>query len=71
MENEGTAVYAQDMLTLPGTWLRRVRLWYARGRTWQQGPYRVAPPLTAVPTAAPMRSGGPKGTPGAPSARAG
>jgi hypothetical protein len=32
-------MYPQDMLTLPENWLRKVRLWYARGRTWQ----RVAP----------------------------
>ena len=42
-ENEATAVYPQDMLTQPGTWLRRVRMWYAQGRSWQPAGRRAAP----------------------------
>ncbi len=41
-EQEGGAdMYATDMLTLPGAWLRRTRLWYARGRTWRQAAART------------------------------
>ena len=29
-------MYPLDLLTLPGTFLRRTRLWYAKGRTWRQ-----------------------------------
>ncbi|HKI31390.1 MAG TPA: hypothetical protein VKA46_05955 [Gemmataceae bacterium] len=35
--NWATAMYPLDLLTLPATWLRRTRLWYARGRTWRPG----------------------------------
>ncbi len=64
-------MYAQDMLILPGTWLRRVRLWYARGRTWRQGTYRLAASPLAGSAPRPTRPDAPKGTPNAAGARAG
>jgi hypothetical protein len=37
-------MYPIDMLTLPGSWLRRTRLWYARGRTWRPAANRPENP---------------------------
>jgi hypothetical protein len=45
-------MYPLDMFSLPGFWLRRTRLWYARGRTWQRtagGDRRAAPVADATP----------------------
>jgi hypothetical protein len=59
-------MYATDMLTLPGAWLRRTRLWYARGRTWRQAaartgtasdPVSVTAPRTDSSGPAPRRGG--------------
>jgi hypothetical protein len=37
-------MYPLDLLTLPGSWLRRTRLWYARGRTWRPAARRADNP---------------------------
>jgi hypothetical protein len=35
-------MYPLDLMTLPGNFLRRTRLWYARGRSWSRTPARPA-----------------------------
>ena len=42
-------MYPLDLLTLPGTFLRRTRLWYAKGRTWRQTTVRVKSAMIAAP----------------------
>ncbi len=37
-------MYPLDLMTHPTTFLRRTRLWYARGRTWRQNAGRSAAP---------------------------
>jgi hypothetical protein len=45
-------MYPLDLLTLPGTWLRRTRLWYARGRTWRPSVGRAESPAAPARSAA-------------------
>jgi hypothetical protein len=40
-------MYPLDLISLPGTFLRRTRLWYARGRTWRDNPSRTTAPQPA------------------------
>jgi hypothetical protein len=40
-------MYPLDLLTLPGSWLRRTRLWYARGRSWRPVANRPTSPSAA------------------------
>jgi hypothetical protein len=42
-------MYPLDLMTLPGNFLRRTRLWYARGRTWSRTPARPAPRESRAP----------------------
>jgi hypothetical protein len=53
------AMYPLDLMTLPGNFLRRTRLWYARGRTWSRTPTRPAPRESRAPVSQPpaMRAG--------------